>query len=328
MKRVLSVALAFAAYTAVACGGDDEPTNGGGQPGVPANVAVVSGDGQKVATSSEVIDPLVVKVTDGPGNGVRGVTVTWAVTSGGGSLSATTSVTDVYGETEVYLTAGSAEGENSATATVEGLPSPATFTANGVEPASISIVSGDDQMGRTGQSLAELLVVKVLGTDNQPLPGARIDWDASQGGGGTMNPAESYSDNQGNASSSLVLGNFPVPYTIVATVKTKTSLTVEFGALGTAPQTVEVEIQNNQFNAPGGGDEVTILLGDAVRWLNRDSQVHTATSNDEPEGGMAFDSGDIVQNGTFTFTPRVRGRWIYHCSYYPQTMAGAQIIVE
>jgi len=328
MKRVLSVALALAAFAVVACGGDDEPTNGG-QPGVPANLVVVSGNGQKVATSSETVSPLAVKVTDGGGSGVRNIEVTWEVTSGGGSVSAAASVTDTYGNAEVYLTSGSDEGENTVTATVEGLTgSPATFTANGIAPASISIQAGNDQMGRTNNPLAEPLEVKVLGTDNLPLPGAVIGWDASQGGGGAMVPAESQTDNLGVASSVLALGNFPVGYTIVATVKTSTSLTTSFNAQATPPQTVEVTIQNNTFIAPGGGDDVTILLGDAVRWLNRDAGVHTATSTSEPEDGLSFDSGDIVQNGTFTFTATVRGRWVYHCLYHQQTMTGAQIFVE
>ncbi len=67
MKRILSVALAVAAFAVVACGGDDDPT-GGGQIGVPTELVVVSGDGQRVATSSETLEPFVVKVTDGHGN--------------------------------------------------------------------------------------------------------------------------------------------------------------------------------------------------------------------------------------------------------------------
>jgi plastocyanin len=327
MKRTLSVALAFAAFAALACGGDSEPTNGG-QPGVPANLVISSGDGQKVATSSEIIAPFVAKVTDGLGNGVRNIEVTWEVTSGGGSLSATSIVTDLYGEAEVYLTAGSAEGENTATATVEGLSgSPVTFTVNAVEPASIAMVSGNNQMGRTGQPLAEPMVVQVMGTDGLALPGARIGWAPTQGPG-ALNPAESATDTQGKASSVLILGSFAVPYAVTASVKTKTSLSVSFSATGTPPQTVVVEIQNNEFNAPGGGDAVTILLGDAVQWLNRDTDPHTATSDSEPEGGSAFDSGDIIQNGTFTFTANVRGRWTYHCRYHEVSMAGAQINVE
>ena len=67
MKRVLSVALAVAAFAVVACGGDDDPT-GSGPIGVPSDLVVVSGDGQRVATSSETLEPFVVKVTDGHGN--------------------------------------------------------------------------------------------------------------------------------------------------------------------------------------------------------------------------------------------------------------------
>ncbi len=328
MKRVLSVALAVAAFAVVACGGDDDPT-GGGQIGVPTELVVVSGDGQKVATRSETIEPFVVKVTDSQGNPIRRVDVTWEVTAGGGTLSATETDTDGFGETQVYLTAGSAEGANTVTATVDTLNgSPATFTVNAVAPASITIESGDDQMGRVGQKVAEPLVVKVLGTDNQPLPGAIVLWDASQGGGGTMFPGGAPTGADGLAASVLTFGNFATPYTITATIQTDLALTTSFDARATPAQTVEVLMQNTSFIAPGGGRNVTILLGDHVQWRNLDSNAHTATSDVEPENGQPFDSGQMAQGATFTFTPNVRGQWIYHCENHPASMSNAQINVE
>ncbi len=327
MKRVLSVILAFAASALVACG-DDDPT-GGGQLGVPTNLVMLSGDGQKVATRSETIEPFVVKVTDGQGNGIRRVDVVWEVTGGGGTLSETETQTDGFGETFVYLTAGSTAGENTVTATVDTLNgSPATFTVTAIAPASISVESGDDQTGRTGQKVAEPLVVKVLGTDNQPLPGATILWDASQGGGGTMFPAGTPTDANGLAASELTFGNFATPYTITATIQTDLSLSTSFSARATQPETVEVLMQNNAFVAPGGGRNVTVLLGDVIRWRNLDSVNHTATSNVEPENGQPFDSGQISPGGTFEFRPNVRGQWVYHCEFFPASMSNARIDVE
>jgi plastocyanin len=328
MKRVLSVALAFAAFAVVACGGDDEPT-GGGPIGVPSDLVVVSGNGQRVATSSETLEPFVVQVTDGQGNPIRRVDVAWAVTAGGGTLSETETETDGFGETFVYLTAGGAAGENVVTATVDTLNgSPATFTVNAVAPASITIESGNDQMGRTGQKVAEPLVVEVLGTDNQPLPGAIVLWDASQGGGGTMFPGGTPTDAEGLASSELTFGNFATPYTITATIQTDLALTTSFNARATQPETVEVLMQNNAFIAPSGGRNVTILLGDRVQWRNLDTNAHTATSETEPENGQPFDSGQMAQGATFTFTPNVRGQWVYFCQNHPASMNNAQVNVE
>lgn len=328
MKRVLSVALALTAVAVVACGGDDDPT-GGGPLGVPSDLVMVSGDGQRVATSSEALEPFVVKVTDGQGNPIRRVDVVWEVTAGGGMLSATETDTDGFGETMVYLTVGSAAGANTVTATVDTLNgSPATFTADAIAPASITVESGNDQIGRTGQKVAELLVVTVMGTDNQPLPGAMVLWDASQGGGGTMFPGGTPTDVDGLAASQLTFGNFATPYTITATIQTDLSLTTSFDARATQPETVEVLMQNNAFVAPGGGRNVTILLGDRVQWRNLDSNAHTATSDVEPENGQPFDSGQMAQGATYVFTPNVRGQWVYHCENHPASMTNAQVNVE
>lgn len=328
MKRLLFAALTMMALTVAACGDDDGPTNGNGNVGVATTLALVSGDGQRVAVGGETIEPFLVKVTDGAGNAVRNVVVTWAVTAGGGSVSSTSTSTDGFGMTSVVLTAGSAEGENTVTGSVDGLTgSPATFSATALAPASISIVGGDGQMARTLQPLAEPFQVLVRASDNSPLPGAMISWTVTVGGGGTLFPAAAPTDVDGIGSTLLTLGTFAVGYTITAGVSGST-LMESFSALATSPETVVVNMQNIAFIAPGGGQDVTILLGDRVQWINLDQVQHTATSTAEPPGGNAFDSG-LMNNGvTFTFTANVRGQWTYHCEVHPAQMTGALIIVQ
>ena len=91
---------------------------------------------------------------------------------------------------------------------------------------------------------------------------------------------------------------------------------------------VVVEMENIAFNAPGGGDDVTIQLGQTVGWVNRDNVQHTATSSQVPGGGNAFDSGLLSNAGTFIFEPNVRGTWVYFCEVHPNDMVGATIVVE
>jgi plastocyanin len=91
---------------------------------------------------------------------------------------------------------------------------------------------------------------------------------------------------------------------------------------------VVVEMENIAFNAPGGGDDVTIQLGQTVGWVNRDNVQHTATSSQEPDGGNEFDS-DLLSNGeTFIFEPNVTGTWVYFCEVHPNQMVGATIVVQ
>ena len=87
-------------------------------------------------------------------------------------------------------------------------------------------------------------------------------------------------------------------------------------------------MQGIAFVAPGGGDDVTISLGESVRWVNLDGVTHTATSTSEPPGGSTFDSGILGNGGEFTFTPNVIGTWVYFCEVHPGTMRGATITVQ
>jgi hypothetical protein len=77
---------------------------------------------------------LAVKVADADGTGLAGVSVTWAVTSGGGGLSTSAGTTDAVGIALCVLTLGTATGSNSVSATVAGMASiPAvTFSATAV----------------------------------------------------------------------------------------------------------------------------------------------------------------------------------------------------
>ncbi|MGW2600730.1 cupredoxin domain-containing protein [Streptomyces klenkii] len=66
---------------------------------------------------------------------------------------------------------------------------------------------------------------------------------------------------------------------------------------------------------------VTIHAGDSVRWVNKDYDEHTSTS-DEP----GWDSGAIVPDGDFTQVFPTRGTFSYHCDFH-STLTG-KVIVE
>lgn len=323
MKRMAFAVLALAVFSMAACS-DDEPT---GTTGQATTIAASSAVSQRVALRGDVVAPFTVKVTDDAGHSISGVQVAWEITSGNGSLSAGTSTTGGFGEASVGFTAGSEAGTTTVTASVEGLSgSPVTFTVSVLAAKAITVVSGSGQMGRVNQPLADSFVVRVTATDDGPLPGAVVDWTATAGGG-SFSDAGSASGADGTARTVLILGAFPVPNVVVASLPA-TGLSANFTAQATSVQTVTVEIMDFTFKAPGGGDDVTILLGDIVRWVNLDPEQHTATSDTEPIGGAAFDSGTLNQDDEFTFTPHVRGTWVYHCEFHPEDMNNARIVVE
>jgi hypothetical protein len=113
------IALAVAA-TLAACGDSTSPLN-------PTTVSVVSGNNATLVAGSTSTSSLVVGVLDQNGGALAGVSVTWAISTGTGTLTSTTSVTDVNGQASNTFAPGSSAGSTTVTATVSGL-TPVEFT--------------------------------------------------------------------------------------------------------------------------------------------------------------------------------------------------------
>jgi hypothetical protein len=87
----------------------DFPTSAGPATAPPAIVLdATSGDGQQGAVGAPLAAPFVVTVRDSRSGVVAGVPVTFQVTSGSGSLSAASAVTDASGQATTTLTVGAA----------------------------------------------------------------------------------------------------------------------------------------------------------------------------------------------------------------------------
>ena len=99
-------------------------------PGAPASIVIVSGNGQTAGKGSTLPDPLCTAVLDAAGNMITGVTVTYVVATGGGSLAAPTApATDAGGiAISGHWTLGPGTGQQSVTATTS--VGSTTFTAN------------------------------------------------------------------------------------------------------------------------------------------------------------------------------------------------------
>ena len=105
--------------------------------GAAAAMAIHAGNNQTGAAGSSFATPLQVLITDQFGNGVAGVAVTWAVASGGGSVTPTSSVSNSQGVASTTQTLPATAGTVTVTATAAGLTgSPATFTSTATQSAS------------------------------------------------------------------------------------------------------------------------------------------------------------------------------------------------
>ena len=95
----------------------------------PTTLAKVSGDSQQGDPETALAQPFVVEVQDGNSVAFAGVPVTFAVTAGGGTLSATSTTTDANGRAASTLTLGNSAGTNTVQVSVQGISQTATFTA-------------------------------------------------------------------------------------------------------------------------------------------------------------------------------------------------------
>ena len=184
---------------------------------VPRTMLKVAGDQQQGPFNSALPNPFSVQVQDQDGNPLEGVEVTFAVTAGGGTLSATTATTDANGRAESTLTLGRQLGPNTVEVTVADLD-PVVFSAVGqAVPQTLAKVSGDEQEGPVSGELAEPFVVSVLDQNGTALAGAAVTF-AVKAGEGTLSATTATTDANGRASSILTLGSAPGANTVEAAV--------------------------------------------------------------------------------------------------------------
>ncbi len=125
-RILLPVAIA-ATLGVVGCGDDNNITT---PTPVATQVQIVSGNTQSGTRGTALANPVIVRVVDQNGNAFAGATVTFAVASGGGTISPTTTTTGTNGQAQATWTLGSTAGANTITATAGSL-TPVTFTATG-----------------------------------------------------------------------------------------------------------------------------------------------------------------------------------------------------
>ena len=89
----------------------------------------ISGDNQKGASFAPLSQPFVVEVQDANGSALAGISVRFAVTTGGGALSTTITRTDENGRAQSTLTLGPNLGTNTVSVSAAGIEVSVTFYA-------------------------------------------------------------------------------------------------------------------------------------------------------------------------------------------------------
>ncbi|MCU0622377.1 MAG: hypothetical protein MUF53_00785 [Gemmatimonadaceae bacterium] len=172
--------------------------------GAPASLQIVApaGGTQAGSTGQPVPTPPSVRVRDAFANVVPGVTVTFAVATGGGTVTGATPVTDANGIATVgSWTLGATAGTNTLTATVGSLTATFTATTEPLIATTLVVLSGDAPRVRAGQPLRQPVVVQARTSTGVPVPNTRIFYavidengDQIAGLGGNL-----FTDASGNA---------------------------------------------------------------------------------------------------------------------------------
>ena len=92
-------------------------------------VVKISGDNQKGAAFTPLSQPFLVEAQDASGSVLEGISVTFAAITGGGTLSVTSTTTDLNGRAQSTLTLGPNLGTNTVEVSAAGIENTVTFHA-------------------------------------------------------------------------------------------------------------------------------------------------------------------------------------------------------
>lgn len=201
-------------------------------------IVVNSGNNQNASAATAVTTAPSVKVTNATGSAVAGVTVMFAVASGGGSVVGASQTTNSNGIATVgSWTLGSTAGTNTLAAIAAGVNgSPITFTATATLPTvnTIAVNGGDNQSATAGAAVATAPSVKVTTPTGSPVSGLAVTF-AIASGGGSITGAEQTTNGAGIATvGSWTLGGNAGSNTLRASSTGATGSPVTFTATGSS----------------------------------------------------------------------------------------------
>lgn len=219
--------------------------------GTPTTMQIAAGDGQSAPISRPVpIAPTVV-VRDAGGNGVAGVSVTFAVGTGGGAVIGASLTTDAAGRASVGAWFMGAAGTNTLIASSPGLTS-VTFTATAtsgppVSMQAVSLVSQGGIAGSTAPSAPSVVVRDALGN---AAAGVQVTFTVTAGGGSLVDAVDTTGANGIASVTSWTLGPTPGVNTVVASSAGLPSVTFTATSVG-APSQMQAFAGNNQAAVQG-----------------------------------------------------------------------------
>ncbi len=160
------------------------------------------------------------------GQGVENQTVSFAVSSGNGSIRVTDGTTDRKGKAFAVYTAGKKIGTVLITASAAGVTASVRIVLRSDAPAKIVIQLDPDKLPADGHSRAEVLV-KVTDINDNPNKNVTVEYDIVSGGGQLRN-TDSLTDRRGEAKAVYIAGRTPGKVSIGVVVRSAVPTDEEF----------------------------------------------------------------------------------------------------
>lgn len=311
MRRICLLLVGGLALSA--CGGGG---NGGTGP-TPNTIAVSAGNNQVAPAGSALPESLAVIVRDQAGAPLAGVTVTFAVTAGGGSVSPASRQTDASGIAKTRRTLGPNAGTQTASATTGSL-APAQFSAVAQINGAVNIANSTTGplTDTVGATKAEALTVLVTNQNATPVQGVTVTWAATGGSvSATSVPTSAtglssvqftYGTGAGNQTATATVTGLvgsPVTITLNATAGNAVTIAKTAGDNGTAPPASNVnytvQSRDTHGNAKGG---VTIDWAVATGGGSIAPAQNTTQANGNATAVRTLGAGTGAQTATATAT--------------------------
>jgi hypothetical protein len=248
-RSILRLALPLA-FLGWSCGGDDLVL----PRGPTSTLEIVQGNGQEGPAGRPLSEPLIVRLTGEDGLGIPDRAVIWVVSSGNGTISPSTDMTDAEGFASATWTLGPVEGIQRVSAEVPGIGT-VTFTGTNTDggdeeepaPTRVESVEGDGQSAPVGTPVPIPPAVRVLDQDGQPLAGYEVTFVVIDGGGTVSGATQTTGADGIAAVDEWTLGDAPGVNTLEARAGSLQGSPVTFTAEGTAP---EPEVDRLVFLTP------------------------------------------------------------------------------
>lgn len=228
--------------------------NATGVAGAPASIAKESGDAQTGIINSTALSPFIVLVKDANNNPVKNATVTWTITSGGGSLSTASVLTGADGKAQNILTLSGPPGSHTVTAVTGGFTASFSATSTVGSPYSISVYAGNPQTNIVAGTMANQMTAIVKDQYNNNLNGIHVTWSMTGGGGSfTMGTDTGTTDTNGRVTNNTFTTGASVGVNTVtaSVVGIATPATFSITTKPDSPASVAIDSGNGQTGVVG-----------------------------------------------------------------------------